>query len=117
LPIVVLARVGRVWDLYAPIQMAHSDVNEGRPVPASIAGLIMYYTLLPLGAIGVVVLRRRKITQWPLLVPAISVTIAAAAAFGLVRFRAEFEVSLVVMAAVGLSAAWEWMLRRARVPA
>ncbi len=31
LPLVVLARIGRLWDFYEPIQMADGDVNEGRP--------------------------------------------------------------------------------------
>jgi hypothetical protein len=79
-------------------------VNEGRPVPASIAGLVMYYALLPLAATGVVVLRRRRRVQWPLLVPAAVLTVVAAVDYGIVRFRAPFEVSLVVLAAVALDA-------------
>lgn len=43
LPMVVVARVGRLWDFYQPFQMAHGDVNEGRPVSASLAGLWVYY--------------------------------------------------------------------------
>ena len=41
------------------------------------------------------------------------VTVVAATGYGLVRFRAEFEVSLVVLAAAGLEAVWLG-LRRAR---
>lgn len=101
LPVVVAARVGRVWDFFQPIQQARDD-NEGRPFIAAIAGLAMYYVLLPLGIVGIVALRRRRLTQWPLLVPAGVVTLASALAFGLVRFRAPFEISLVVLAAAGI---------------
>jgi 4-amino-4-deoxy-L-arabinose transferase-like glycosyltransferase len=110
LPIVVAARVGRVWDLYEPIQMADRDVNEGRPVPASLAGLFCYYLLLPFALAGAFVLRRRSVKVWPLLVVAVAVTLIAATSYGLVRFRAEFEVSLVVLAGAGIVAAAEGLL-------
>jgi 4-amino-4-deoxy-L-arabinose transferase-like glycosyltransferase len=98
IPVVVLARVGRVWDFYQPIQMADVDVNEGRPVPASLAGLAFYYALMPLGVVGIVILRRHRIAQWFLLVPAAVVTLISALVYGLVRFRSPFEVCLVVLA-------------------
>lgn len=119
LPVVVLARVGRVWDFYQPIQMADADVNEGRPVPASLAGLGFYYALLPLGVAGVVMLRRRRIPQWFLLVPAGVITVVAAVFYGTVRFRAPFEVCLVVLAAPPLVLAGQWIgggSRRGRHP-
>ena len=99
LPVVVVARIGRLWDFFQPFVMADVDANEGRPVPASLAGLWCYYALLPLAVAGVVILRRRRIRQWFLLVPAGVVTLVGALAFGLVRFRAPFEVCLVVLAA------------------
>jgi 4-amino-4-deoxy-L-arabinose transferase-like glycosyltransferase len=112
IPVVVMARIGRVWDLYEPIQMADVDVNEGRPVPASLAGLGFYYALLPLGAAGIVILRRRRISQWFLLVPAAVVTLVSALVYGLVRFRSPFEVCLVVLAApplvLGAQAVGRW---------
>ena len=106
LPEVVAARVGRVWDFYEPLQMVDGDVNEGRPVNASFAGLLVYWCLLPFAAVGVVVLRRRAVRVWPLLVIAGIVTFVAATGYGLVRFRAEFEVPLVVLAAAGMEAGW-----------
>jgi 4-amino-4-deoxy-L-arabinose transferase-like glycosyltransferase len=112
LPLVALARVGRVWDFYEPLAMVDGTVNEGRPVPASFAGLLAYYLLLPAAAIGVVALRRRRVRVWPMLVIAAVVTFVAATGYGLVRFRAEFEVPLVVLAAVGLDAAWRQLRRR-----
>jgi len=112
LPVAALARAGRLWDLYEPFQMVHVDVNEGRPVPASCAGLFAYYALLPAAVIGIVAMRRRRVTLWPLLVPALVVTLSSMVGFGQVRFRAEFEVSLVVLAATGFVGAWKWCARR-----
>ena len=84
LPVVVLARIGRLWDFYEPVQMVNIDVNEGRPVPASWAGLVVYYALLPCALAGIVVLRRRGIRQWFLLVPAGVLTVGERA---LLRIR------------------------------
>jgi hypothetical protein len=114
LPAVVLARIGRVWDFYEPIQMANVDVNEGRPRPASLAGLAVYYALLPFGAAGIVILRRRHIPQWFLLVPAGVVTVVSALVYGLVRFRAPFEVCLVVLSAPPLVLLGQRLGNRAR---
>ncbi len=112
LPLVVLARVGRVWDVFRPVPMAHQTVDEGRPVPGSLAGLCSYYVLVPFAVLGAVALRRRRVRVWPLLVIAGVVTLVAAASYGLVRFRAEFEVPFVVLAAVGLEAAVRRVGRR-----
>ena len=101
-PAVVAARVGRVWGVYAPRQMASLEIGEGRPYIASLAGLASYYLLMPFAIGGIVVLRRRRLPQWPLLLCAIAVTAVAGLTYGLERFRAEFEVCFVVLAAVGL---------------
>ncbi len=114
IPLVMVARVGRLWDFYEPIQMADADVNEGRPVPASLAGLGFYYVLLPLGMAGIVILRRRRIRQWFLVVPAGVVTLVSALVYGLVRFRAPFEVCLVVLASPPLVLAAQAVGRRMR---
>ncbi len=106
LPVVVAARVGRLWDLYEPFRMIErTTVDEGRPVPASLAGLCSFYLLLPVAALGAGVLRRRRVPVWPLLAIAAVVTVVAAAGYGLVRFRAELEPVLVVLAGTGLDAA------------
>jgi 4-amino-4-deoxy-L-arabinose transferase-like glycosyltransferase len=111
LPVVVLARVGHVWDLYRPYQMAQVEAGEGRPIGASIAGLVVYYALLPWAVAGVVVLRRRRIRQWFLLVPFGVVTVIAALDSGITRFRAPAEVCLVVLAAPALVLAAGWIHR------
>ncbi|MCU1459411.1 MAG: glycosyl transferase, family 39 [Actinomycetia bacterium] len=112
-PLVAAARVGRLWDVYAPDQMAHVDVYEGRPYGAAIAGLVAYYLLVPIAVAGIVIARRRRLVQWPLLVPAGVLTIVAVYAYGTPRFRAPFEVSLVVLAAIAVDAAVARLRREA----
>src|SRR2546430_16307961 len=55
-------------------------------------------------------MRRRRRRSWPLLVPALVVTIASAATYGQTRFRVPAEPTLVVLAAVAIAAvvAREW---------
>jgi 4-amino-4-deoxy-L-arabinose transferase-like glycosyltransferase len=121
LPVVVAARIGRLWDFFEPIQMADFDVNEGRPRDGSIAGLVTYYALLPFALAGLVVLRRRRMKPWILVVPAGVLTLTAALFYGLVRFRAPFEVCLVILAApalvltgAGFGRLLWWPVRRVR---
>jgi hypothetical protein len=102
LPLVVAARVAREWSLYQPVQEARIEMNEGRPFWASVAGLVCFYLEVPLAVVGVVILRRRRIRQWYLLVPAGVVTFVSAVVYGMVRFRAPCEVGLVVLAAPAL---------------
>ena len=114
LPVVVLARIGREWGLYHPGQDANIELGEGRPVPATDAGTIFYYFMLGLGVGGVVILRRRNIRQWFLLVPAGVLTFVSALAYGLVRFRSPFEVSLAILAAAPIVRIAEGLNRRRR---
>jgi len=112
----VLARIGRLWDLYQPVQEAHIQSTEGRPVPASLAGLAVYYLMLPLGVAGVVVYRRHRIRQWFLLVPAGVLTVVSAAVYGPIRFRDPFEVCLAVLAAAPIVLVAQAIGRRGRRP-
>jgi 4-amino-4-deoxy-L-arabinose transferase-like glycosyltransferase len=102
LPVVALARVGRNWSVYRPLQMADEDVTEGRPKWASWAGLAMYAVLVPFAVAGAIALRRRRVAIFPLVGPLVMVTLVAAAFYGRMRFRAPAEVSLVVLAAVAV---------------
>jgi 4-amino-4-deoxy-L-arabinose transferase-like glycosyltransferase len=121
LPAVVAARVGRLWDAFQPVQMADGDVNEGRPRDGSIAGLVTYYALLPFALAGFAVLWRRRMKPWILVVPAGVLTLTAALFYGSVRFRAPFEVCLVILAAPalvltvgGIGRLLWWPVRRVR---
>jgi 4-amino-4-deoxy-L-arabinose transferase-like glycosyltransferase len=100
LPKVLAVRVLRTWDLYQPRRQVASA--EGRAPDAERAGIAVYYMLMLLAVWGVVVLRRRREPLWILLVPAVLVTLVSLGWYGLPRFRAAFEISLVVLAAVAL---------------
>jgi 4-amino-4-deoxy-L-arabinose transferase-like glycosyltransferase len=116
LPLVVAVRVLRMWDLYRPVQGVDLNTVEGRGKTAGLVGLGMYYVLGLLTIAGAVVLRRRRTTVWPLLVPIVLATVIAITTQGAVRYRAPAEVSLVVLAAVALDALWtRYAGRRAAV--
>jgi 4-amino-4-deoxy-L-arabinose transferase-like glycosyltransferase len=103
-PLVVTARVGRLWNVYQPIRTSEKTYGAVRPTWASFSGLGLYYLLMAFGVGGVIALRRRRITVLPLLAPVLVVTISAAAFYGTTRFRSPAELSIVVLAAVGLDA-------------
>ncbi len=107
LPVVVAARIGRMWSLYAPIQGANLDILFERrgQVPVR-TGLAMYYVLLGLSVVGLVVLYRRKVTIIPFVGIAAMVTFTAAASFGVTRYRTPVDLILCILAAVALDAWW-----------
>ena len=104
-PIVVAARVGRLWGIFKPGQTTALDWwIEGRGRAPSWIGLFAYYLLVPFAIAGVVILRRRRIPILPLVMLAVIATLAAAITFGVTRYRAPVEVAIVVAAAVAVSA-------------
>jgi 4-amino-4-deoxy-L-arabinose transferase-like glycosyltransferase len=103
-PVVVAARVARVWSLYAPGYMADYNEGEGREQWASWLGFATFWILLPFAVAGVVLLRRRRVPITPLVAQFVLVTVTAALVYGLVRFRTPAEVSIVVLAAVAIDA-------------
>jgi 4-amino-4-deoxy-L-arabinose transferase-like glycosyltransferase len=111
-PLVVAARVGRVWEVYR----YDDDLGYGelwsRSIPVAKAGLVMYVLLVLLAIPGLVRLRRRRVPFWPLLMPAVLVTISAAITFGFSRYRLAAEIPLLVLAAVGAEASGQWLAAR-----
>ena len=106
-PLVVAARVGRVWDVFRPTQ--NVDLNEfyeRRGHVASWVVLLGYYLYLPFAIAGLVVMRKRRIPIFPMIAIAVSVTITVALSFGITRYRAPVDVVLPVLAAFALGAWW-----------
>jgi 4-amino-4-deoxy-L-arabinose transferase-like glycosyltransferase len=100
LPVVVVARVARVWSAYAPGYMAEYNLGEGREEWASWLGFAAFWVLVPFTVAGAVSLRRRRVPITPLVAQFVIVTVTAAAVYGLVRFRVPAEVSIVTLSAV-----------------
>lgn len=101
-PVVVAARVGRLWNLYGQ----RTDIGYGeqwsRDVTVAKAGMAMYALLLILAIPGALALHRRRVALLPLLAPFALVTLTAATAFGFSRYRLAAEIPLTVLAAAGL---------------
>lgn len=107
LPVVTLARLGRTFGFFHPLQQIHLDsMIETQPYHWALLGLAMYYVMLPLSVVGAVVMRRRGIAIYPMVAVGLTVVSATVIAFGQTRFRSTFEISLVVWSAVALDALW-----------
>jgi hypothetical protein len=101
LPVVVAARIGRMWDVYRPGQnIMLNDRIEARGVRTAQAGSAAYFLIVPLAAGGVFVLWRRRIPLSPLLVAPIVVTFIAAVTYPSTRYRVSADVALIILAAI-----------------
>ncbi len=103
LPRVAAIRVARTWSLYDPASMIRYNQNEGREPPVGWAGFVAFWLLVPFAVGGAVLLRSRGRALWPLLSTIVVVTLVSALFYGLLRFRAPAEVTLVVLAAVAMA--------------
>ena len=99
-PLVVLARLGRTFELLQPVRQA--EHAEGRALGLEVAGAVAWFVLLPLGVYGLVLLRRRGVALMPLLAPFALAVAATVLGYGVPRFRHPADVALVVLAAVAL---------------
>jgi 4-amino-4-deoxy-L-arabinose transferase-like glycosyltransferase len=102
--VVLLARIGRDWSFFRPVDMLEWNQAEGRASWITGLGLYFYYPLLAFAIAGIVVLKRRHTKQWPLLMPPIIVTLGTVLAYGQTRFRVPAEPTIVVLAAVSIAA-------------
>jgi 4-amino-4-deoxy-L-arabinose transferase-like glycosyltransferase len=113
LPVVALARVGRLWSVFKPGQTTTFEWTlESRGRVASWAGLFAYYALVPFALVGLFALKRRSIGIWPIVTMFVITTFAAATTFGVTRYRAPAEAALVLAASIGIVAAWQWIRAR-----
>jgi hypothetical protein len=109
LPVVVAARWGRILGIYRPFQEVdaeHRDFELERW-----AGFLLtasFWVAAALSIVGVVGLHRRRERVWPLLAFPVIVLASVALTFGQTRYRAPAEVSLVLLAAVGIDVLWRW---------
>jgi 4-amino-4-deoxy-L-arabinose transferase-like glycosyltransferase len=101
LPIVLPVRVLRTWDLYQPRRMV--TFAEGRLIRADQAGVVAYFLLLPFAFAGGWWLRRRRAELLVLLVPVALVMLLSLIGYGVPRFRAPAEITIVVLAALAVN--------------
>jgi hypothetical protein len=115
-PLVVAARVARMWSVFRVGQTVGFDVGEGRPRWASYLGVAALYLLVAAAVVGAVVARRRKLAIWPLVVPIVVVTAMMLVVGGVPRYRAAAEPSIIVLAALGAVALLDRVGRRTHDP-
>jgi 4-amino-4-deoxy-L-arabinose transferase-like glycosyltransferase len=101
LPAVLTARVATTWDVYRPDSVERAATGWARGPLKRYA----FYLLVPIAAAGAIVLRRRRdVPVFPLLVPAVAVTLTVALTWGSPRFRLPADVGFIVLAAVAFDA-------------
>ena len=114
LPFIVFARVGREFAFYTPMgELIHENYVNHRPLTLAEIGLGMYYAMAAASLYGAVVLWRRRVTIVPFVGILAELVVTAAATYGQTRYRAPFEVVLVVLTGVGVDAL---LARRSPVP-
>jgi 4-amino-4-deoxy-L-arabinose transferase-like glycosyltransferase len=89
--------LSRFWDVRRPGHAVDEVPFEGRSKPVTIAGLAMYYVLLPLALFGLWRLRHRREILIPLLALAAGASIVFMTASG-TRYRAPLEPLIAVLA-------------------
>jgi hypothetical protein len=97
-------RLGRIWNVYRPLQGADLEVGTGRPAWVSRLGLWYFYVLVPVALIGALVLRRRRLLLFPFLALILLSSITAVLAYGDARFALEADVAMAMLAGVALDA-------------
>ena len=106
----MLARLGRAFGVYEPEAQVRVDAFfESRPGWASHAGLWMYYGLAVASIAGLVVLRQRGLTSFPMTTWVANVALTAIVFYGTTRFRAAAEPVFVVLGAIGVDAVLRWL--------
>ncbi len=122
LPVVMAARVARMFDLYNPPHSVEPGgaeeplgqnvflnwAVEGRGVWQSRAGFVMYFAMLPFAVAGAIILWRRRLPLAPILALPAVITVTAALAFGVTRYRVPVDLVIVLLAGVAI----DGMLRR-----
>jgi len=113
LPVVVAARVGRLWDVWRTEEnVFFNDFYEQRGAQSSLWAMRVWWLLLALAIPGAWALRSRPAT---LIVPAalaVATTLAAASSFGITRYRTGLEVAVALVAGVGLAALAQLVVER-----
>jgi hypothetical protein len=105
LPVVALARLGRVTGLFRPFQQAQLlEESEGVPHWIGASALGTWYLLAGLAVVGGVARRRAGAPVAALVAPLVVVLVVAVAIYGIWRFRAPGDVAACLLAGIGADA-------------
>ena len=110
LPVVLAARVGRTVDLFDVSGLVHGDVGEERERLVTWAGVVSFWVLAPVAAIGA--FRPRRLHLAVLLLPILVVALTTVVFYGGHRIRASAEPAIVVLAACAIDQ-WSSRMKRA----
>ncbi|MEZ5142280.1 MAG: glycosyltransferase family 39 protein [Acidimicrobiales bacterium] len=114
-PAVVAIRIGRLFGGYEVYDTYQRNVlAEGRREDGVKGQQIVYYALLPLGAVGLYVLRRRRVPLTPLVAPVLATAATVAGTFAIYRYRLTADTALIVAGSAGAVALVRWLVGRAR---
>lgn len=108
--VVIPVRLLRTWDLYQPRRMV--ELGEGRWQPMERAGVLAYFLLMPFALAGGWMMRRRRGELLILLAPVAAVCVQTVIGYGVPRFRHAAEITIVVLAAIALVAAYDRLRER-----
>jgi 4-amino-4-deoxy-L-arabinose transferase-like glycosyltransferase len=98
-PVVLTARVLRVWGLFRPAQQVKLEQRFGAEQSLTWATFTVGWVLLALGTAGALRLRRQGTPIFPLVAPIAVATLSIALTFGQLRYRAPVEPALALLAA------------------
>ncbi len=114
LPVVLIARVGRAFQLFQYNEDLYYASTWARTRTFTIAGLLMYALLLPLAVGGALLLRRRRAALLPVLALLALGIVVPASSFGFSRYRVAADIAIVLLAAVTMDQALMRSDRRIR---
>lgn len=109
--VVGLVRVGRMLGVLQPRKQV---TVSGRPRRIQKLGIVVYYATVAAAVIGVIALRRNQSALLVVGAPLAVATVTAFVTWGLVRLRHEAEVTILVLAGVGISSLLTSLGRRRR---
>jgi 4-amino-4-deoxy-L-arabinose transferase-like glycosyltransferase len=98
-PVAVTVRALRAWGFWQPFR---GTEEQGRSANVMRLGVVVFFPLLVLAVIGAFRLRDQRAQLIVLLAPVALATLTAIASYGSLRLRLPADLSLTVLAAVGL---------------
>ena len=103
-PRLAIQRIGRTFDFYEPAQNARfASLIDGRSPGLTLLGRLVWWLTLPFALFGAFRCRRLKIWLWPLFCPIILSIGLSVFTHGETRFRVASEISVIVLAGVGMA--------------